>query len=111
MSNFPTLTEEATTLLIHIEHENYIRGRGPRIPASKARNELKRHKLIYSRPLNANPLLPAAAGHGYQWCPTPFGAEVAEALAKERREQEGAEPLLSNVMRRALELKAKEGLA
>jgi hypothetical protein len=86
MSNFPTLSADAIDLLLHIQSHEY-QARGPRLKDSKARRELKRHSLIYSRPLNANPLLPAAAGHGSQWRPTPFGYEIAVALKRERLEQ------------------------
>lgn len=83
MSNFPTLSEDAIKLLIYVDAFLY-QGRGPRLLNSPARRELKKAGLIYSRPINANTLLPAAAGGGYQWRPTPFGDEIANALRKER---------------------------
>lgn len=83
MSNFPTLSEGAVKLLIYVEAHGY-RGRGPRLLNTPARRELKKHKLLQSRPINDNPLLPGASGGGYQWRPTPFGQEIAEALRTER---------------------------
>lgn len=93
MSNFPTLSADATTLIIYINAFQY-QGRGPRLKPSKARNELKKHGLIESRPINANVLLPAAAGNGYQWTCTSFGYEIAEALRRERDEAD--QPPYSN---------------
>lgn len=83
MSNFPRLSEEAADLLVFLTH---IANSGSRPAKSKAREELRRAGLIYSRPPNHNPVLPAVCGHARRWYVTGFGREVGEAIADERRE-------------------------
>jgi hypothetical protein len=85
MSNMPALSEDAIKTLIYVDAHQY-RGRGPALDNTKARRELKKLGLIYSRPINDNPLLPAASGNRYQWRCTGFAAEIAQAYRRERDE-------------------------
>ena len=71
---------EAIELLRKMDGRKVFITRGLRIRKSPIRDKLKRRGLIYSKPPNANIIMPAVAGHGSFWNLTDAGRELLDYL-------------------------------
>lgn len=93
-SNAPDagISLEAIKVLRYIADYSWRHGRGPRIPDTPERRQLKRKGIIYSEPPNHIASMRAIAGHGRVWYTSARGRDLLDYLGRADPDEKPYDP-------------------